>query len=202
MAIDYNTDILSLFAGSVDPDEPYASVPAVLKDDDTERRILTTAEVVRAHMDTLTSRTEANILHFCITRMIAKIGAGGFIYDVTDPEVIGNVCNPIFDAGDTITLDRDGDVSVVTVSEASSNVTTVAAEITADATTAEVSASRSQNGKLVLFAESTFSVTAGVVADKAGIPIDEFFNKRTTVANAVRDSAVELFVAYQRDETL
>lgn len=44
---------------------------------------------------------------------------------------------------------------------------------------------------------------AGVVADKSGIPIGtDFFSRRERVANSVRDEAVELFVAYSRDEIL
>ena len=201
MAIDYDTDILSLFAGSVNPDEPYASVPALLKDEDAERRILTTAEVVRAHMDTLTSRTEANILHFCVMRMIAKIGSGGFVYDSLDAEIIGNVCNPVFEVGDTITTNEDGDVNVITVDGPGVDVVTVAAEI--NAATVSIVASRSQFGKLVMTSPASFFVVAGVVADKAGIPIGiDFFSRRERVANEVRDTAVELFVAYARDEIL
>lgn len=200
MAIDYDADILTFFGGSVDPDEPYASVPAALKDEDAEKRILTTAEVVRAHMDTLTSRTESRLLHFCISRMISRIGSGGFVFDSLDAEIVGNVRDPLFEVGDTITTDEDGDVNVITVDGPGLDVVTVAAEITAG--TVAIAASRSQNGRLVMTSEESFSVTAGVIADKAGIPRDTFFSRRERVANEARDDAVEFYVAVARDETL
>lgn len=103
MAIDYDADILSLYQGAEDTEEPYAAFTAAnptLTDDDSEDRILATIEVVRAHLELLHLRGEARLLHYCLTAMLEKVGSGGFIYGATSDNenavIEGNVPNPVF----------------------------------------------------------------------------------------------------------
>ena len=130
MAIDYNTDILPLFVTKVVTDEPYASVPAVLQDDEPERRILTTIEVIRSHMSLIESRTEAKLLQMVLSSLMEKVGSGGFVYTPEQLIVLGNFCNPTFPAGASLDITLDG-TTVSPVSATGGDLDTVVSELNA-----------------------------------------------------------------------
>lgn len=112
MAYDYDTDILAaLWTGGEDGEEPYATLIADnpdLFDEDSENRILSTVEALRAHMEVLSDRDEARLFHFCISTMLEGFGSGGFVYGQTSNNeltvVEGNKPNPVFTIGDDIEI--------------------------------------------------------------------------------------------------
>jgi len=128
MAIDYNTDILPLFVTRVGTDEPYASVPAVLQDDEPERRILTTIEVIRAHMANLSDRTEANLLQLVLSALMEKVGSGGFVYTPEQLFNVGNICNPTFAAGASLDITIGG-TTISPASASGGDIDTVIGEL-------------------------------------------------------------------------
>lgn len=108
MAIDYNTDILSLYAGKVVTEPEYAAIDADLRDQASEQRILTTIEVLRSHLEIIESRTESNLLMEAISRLTAKIGSGGFVYTPERITSEGNVSGPQFVAGASVDITFGG----------------------------------------------------------------------------------------------
>jgi len=102
--IDFDTDILALWAGAptVVGEEPYAS--GVINypdryDDDSEKRLLVLMDVLRAYMETLTSRNEMQRFGQVIGRLIGEV-AYSRAYDSLGIAAVGNV--PV---GDTTGLE-------------------------------------------------------------------------------------------------
>lgn len=129
MTIDYMTDIHGLhYAGKVVSDPEYSSIPADLRDDLSEQRILTTIEVLRSHLEIIESRTEANLLLESIARLTARIGSGGFVYDLDRVSVEGNIVNPTFAAGAALSITVGGS-TVPAASPSGGNIDVVIAEL-------------------------------------------------------------------------
>jgi len=175
MAYDYDTDILAaLWTGGEDGAEPYAAFIAAnpaLTDEDSENRILSTVEAIRAHMAVLADRDEARLFHFCVSTMLEGFGSGGFIYggtsDNVNAVVEGNVPNPTFVIGDEIefaALDGvSGGASIAVVAATGTDLDTVIADIngTGAVTAAGITAARTQDGRLRI----TQAPVAGTAAD-------------------------------------
>ncbi len=108
MAIDYITDIRSLYAGSVGADAAYTSrVDAGLRDETSEQDILTTLAVVEAHIRLLRDRDEARLLHYALSRLMTAAGSGGFVFEDLGLDVIGSTTNPTFAPADDIEIVYD-----------------------------------------------------------------------------------------------
>lgn len=162
MAYDYDTDILAaLWTGVEDAEEPYATFIANnpdLTDEDSENRILSTIEAIRAHMAVLADRDEARLFHFCVATMLEGFGSGGFVYGATSGNenavVEGNVPNPVFAATDDIefaVLDGvTGGASIAIVAAGGTTLADLIAAINGDGalTAAGITASRTQDGRL------------------------------------------------------
>ena len=131
MAIDYMADIHGLhYAGKVVSDPEYSAIPADLRDDDSEQRVLTTIEVLRSHLAIIESRTEANLLLEAIARLTARVGSGGFIYDPETITATGNVSSPVFPAGAGLSITVGG-VTTPAASASGGSAAVVAAELNA-----------------------------------------------------------------------
>lgn len=102
--IDFDTDILALWAGgpTVVGEEPYATglvdYPARYNDD-SEKRILILMDVMRAYMETMTSRAEMQRFGQVFGRLVGEV-AYSRAYDNLVIDVVGNV--PV---GDTTGLE-------------------------------------------------------------------------------------------------
>lgn len=114
MAIDYVTDVRSLYAGDVLADADYGIEPTATCPDCkvelgranevSEQDILTTLAVVEAHVRLLRDRDEARILHYALARLLKGIGSGGFVFEDLGIDVAGSKVNPVFAPTDDIEL--------------------------------------------------------------------------------------------------
>lgn len=173
MAYDYDTDILAaLWTGGEDGEEPYATLIANnpdLFDEDSENRILSTIEAVRAHMELLADRDEARLFHFCLSTMLEGFGSGGFIYGSTSDNenvvVEGNVPNPVYAATDDIefaTLSGvSGDASISVVAAGGTTLDDLVAAINGDGglTAAGITAARTPDARLRIIQEPVGGAT-------------------------------------------
>lgn len=168
MAIDYVTDIRSLYTGDVEGDVEYGietnvavtcpdcKVETARADHVSEQDILTTMAVVEAHIRLLRDRDEARVLHYTLARLLKGIGSGGFIFEDLGIDVVGSTPNPVFAAGDVIeVVDAVGaNIVTVTLSTAPFNVQNCAADMNAAAAgalgVAGIVASVNGNRQLVL----------------------------------------------------
>jgi hypothetical protein len=212
MAIDYDTDILPFYATNVVTDPEYSAIPAALRNDDAEQRILTTIEIVKAHLETLTSRTESNMLLYSLSRLAARTGSGGFVYDDLGIRAEANVSNPILVATDDIRFVEPDGTQIAIVAAGG---VTVAALVTAINGTAALGAegitAAVENGRLVIFQAAPaagFGITIGVGAAndqatvKTGIHARQYVNKVVETAHLGRDQALSNFVNTFRDADL
>jgi hypothetical protein len=136
MAYDYDVDILAtLWTGAEDGEAPYASIIAAnptLTDEVSESRILSSIELVRSHIELLSSREEANLLHYAISRLIRHAAGGSdpFSAAASITSAQGNVNNPVFPAGASFDIVIDG-VTSSPASATGGNCQTVVAELNA-----------------------------------------------------------------------
>ncbi len=214
MPIDYDTDVLSLYAGSVLTDAPYSGVPANLRGESAEQRILTTLEVVVSHMRLLEDRDEARLLHYVLSRAITGAGSGGFVYDDISSGVDGNVASPAFQATDDIRLQvvdpADGsDVLAATnVAAGGATLASLIGAINTASPGANDLAASDYKGRLRLVSANgyTIVVLAGGANDlatsTAGVELGEYKSKRTEVADRVRDEGVAFYETEQREDPL
>jgi len=134
MAYDYDVDILAaLWTGIEDTEEPYATFIAdnpTLTNDTAEARILSTIELLRSHMELISSRTEAKLLHESIAKLIRHTAGGSnpFSTDATNPCATGNVKFPAFPAGGNFEVVIDGNVTEAD-SATGGDIDTVIAEV-------------------------------------------------------------------------
>jgi hypothetical protein len=129
MAINYDSQILSLYAGNVANDPAYESIRETLRDEISEHRILTTIEVLRAHMETLNNIEDARLLGMMLSRLMEKVGSGGNVYAPIRLGVEGTVRNPVFAAGAKLDVVVDG-VSIEHETATGGSASVVAAELT------------------------------------------------------------------------
>jgi len=114
MAYDYDVDILgALFTGGEDGKEPYVSFISengALTNEVSERRILSSIELLRSHMELIQTRDEANLLMYALARLITHTAGGSnpFSSASAKTEAIGNVKNPQFPAGANVAITFDG----------------------------------------------------------------------------------------------
>lgn len=117
--IDFDTNILALWTGNVDGEEPYAQgaidFPARYNDD-SEQRTLVMMDIMRAYLETLTRRDELQRFHMSMSRILGEV-AYNRIYDNLNIDVSGNVpVNGSLAVVDTIgltTTEPDGTVTTV-----------------------------------------------------------------------------------------
>ena len=145
MAIDYVTDIRSLYTADVEGDVEYGietnvavtcpdcKVETARADHVSEQDILTTMAVVEAHIRLLRDRDEARVLHYTLARLLKGIGSGGFVFEDLGLDVVGSKPNPVFAAGDDIeVVDAAGaNIVTVTLSTAPFNVQNCAIDMNA-----------------------------------------------------------------------
>ena len=114
MAYDYDVDILgALFTGGEENQEPYVSFISengALTNEVSERRILSSIELLRSHMELIQTRDEANLLMYALARLITHTAGGSnpFSSASAKTEAIGNVKNPQFPAGANVAITFDG----------------------------------------------------------------------------------------------
>ena len=124
MAIDYVTDIRSLYIADVRDDADYGietlggggtiicpdcKVETARVDHVSEQDILTTMAVVEAHIRLLRDRDEARVLHYALSRLLKGIGSGGFVFEDLGIDVVASKPNPVFAPTDEIeVLDAAG----------------------------------------------------------------------------------------------
>jgi len=146
MAYDYDADILAgLWTGAEKLEEPYASfiasIDAALTDDDAENRILSTIELLRSHMELIGSRTEANVFHVTMVRLMRGAGSGGFVYDAVPLEACGNITNPVFPAGASVEVTSFAQTPATVINAITASggdIDTVVGELNADLLTTAV----------------------------------------------------------------
>src|SRR3954470_10997550 len=88
MAINYTTQIMSLYAGSVSVDAAYQSpgtygLPTGFGGTDPEKRLLTLIEVLRAYMAVISNVHEAKLLHDVLGRAMAAMNFGATAWNTT-----------------------------------------------------------------------------------------------------------------------
>lgn len=88
MAINYTTQIMSLYAGSVAVDAAYQSpgtysLPTGFGGTDPEKRLLTIIEVLRAYMAVISNVHEAKLLHEVLGRVMAGMRFGSPTWNTT-----------------------------------------------------------------------------------------------------------------------
>lgn len=221
MAIDYVTDIRSLYAGSVGADATYTGkVDADKRDETSEQDVLTTLAVVEAHLRLLRDRDEARLLHYALSRLITAAGSGGFVFEDLAVVVSGNKANPVFTIGDDIEiLDEDG-AALAVVTATGTDLATVIADIngTLAISSADIVAS-AVGGKLVLTrddgslaasADRRYGLPFGIgtggvnnnIARLAGLEYGQYKNVLDTAVDRVRDDALDFFQAEAREVAL
>lgn len=211
MAIDYATDIFPLYATNVVTDAEYLAVDAANRNQTSEQNILTTIEVLRAHMTALRSDEEARLLHYCVSRMLAGV-AYNDVYDQISAYVVGNVkaVGSAFANGDTISITTaSGTDAIVLDSAPFASLAAVAADINSlFVNTDEVEAYVS-DGKLG-FRNSTgnegvpFTLAHGAgpsIMNKSGITAGTYYGEIERIANSARDDAIARFEAVGRPES-
>jgi hypothetical protein len=214
MAIDYDTQILTLYAGNVGNDTDYTNqIPAALRDDDNEQRMLTTLEIVRSHMEKLSDRDEANSLHFAIYRMIAKMGRSS--YNDLSIRVVSN--NPAgvgdLQGGDDIEfVDTDNVVLDLITAANAPYALDIVSEINASVALGAVGISaRLIDNRLVITQAAPaagFGIRVGGSANndnvtyKLGINPQQYRNKAVETANSARDDALRHYENEIREEIL
>lgn len=210
MAIDYVTVIDPLYATDVVTDAAYSAVDAANRDQTSEQRILTTVEILRAHMALLRSDEEARLFHYCVARMLAGV-AYNYIYDDLVASVSGNVTvnGTTFANGDTVDVTTaSGTDNVVLAGAPFTDLDAVVTDINGLIATATEVEAFNDGGKLG-FRNTTgndgvpFTLAIGAgpsVLNKAGISAGDFYSKVERVANAARDEAVAHFERVGRPE--
>ena len=103
MAIDFDTEILPLYASNVITDSEYTAIPAIKRDQSNEQRILTVIEIVKSLMATVTSRREARTLHDTLIGMLADTTSSVLYNDIVT-RAVGNVILPSFSVGQGATV--------------------------------------------------------------------------------------------------
>lgn len=173
MAIDYATTIDPLYASNVVTDAEYLAVAAANRNQTSEQRILTTIEILRAHMAVLSSDEEARLLHYCVARMLAAMGTN-YIYDDTTVQAVGNipVTGGMFADDYTVEVTIGPRVEEVTLDAAPyASLAAVVTDINTDLTSLEARGTASpaagdfDNGDTVTI--TTASGTDAVVLDDA-----------------------------------
>ncbi len=134
MAYDYDVDIFAaLWVGGEENEEPYDSfitANGALTNEVSERRILSSIELLRSHMELIQTRSEANLLLYALARMLPHTAGGSnpFSPGAAKTEAIGNVTNPQFLAGANVSISFDG-ITIPATSASGGDCATVAAEL-------------------------------------------------------------------------
>lgn len=231
MAIDYITDIRSLYAGDVLADVDYGIEPTVTGDDikvdavraneDSERDILTTLAVVEAHIRLLRDRDEARILHYVLSRLITAAGSGGFVFEDLGIDVVASKPSPVFLPTDDIEILDEAGASLAVVAVGGTGllsdlVTALngTGAVTGAGIVASISRGRLQltqdDGSLTASENRRFGPGFGIgvgganneAARKAGIEKTAYLNRLGVLANRVRDDALSFFQTERREEVL
>lgn len=231
MAIDYVTNIRSLYAGDVLADadygiEPTATCPdckveLVRANEVSEQDILTTLAVVEAHIRLLRDRDEARILHYVLSRLSTAVGSGGFVFEDLGIDVVGSRPSPVFAPTDDIEiLDEAGAALAVVAVGGTGTLADLVAAIngTIAVTGADIAASINRgrlqltqdDGSLAASENRRFGPGFGVgtggannnAARIAGMEYTQHKNRLDVVADNVRDDALDFFQKEQREDIL
>ena len=215
MPYNYDTDILAaLWTSLEETEEPYASFfidNPELVNEISEERILSTIELMRSHIELLSSREEARDLHYAITRFLE--GIDGINYNtISAPGFSGNVVNPIFPANasfdltihpynsspetNSITSTSGGDLNTV-IGELNTELESINSPIEVYKTVDNRIAFRTIEKNT--FVSYTIEEGSGGLLTTAGIVPGKYFSTPKKVAEDKRDNAMNYFVTSKKN---
>lgn len=218
MAIDYSSDLDALYASSVVGDPEYDAVALTQRNQLSEQRILTTIEILRAHIAELRDPSEARLLHYCLSRMLAAIPMSGYIASRLAPQATGTVSAPTFSANAAINVTVGGTTADVLFEAGGNDLAAAIVAINADLAADNVDEVEAFNdggflgfrntdgneGVSFTLATGTAVGVAAQIATEAGITLGTYSGGTAQVSAAAvaRDDALAHFVRAGRPAAL
>lgn len=220
--IDYDVDIMGLGIPPLGPatDEPYQTGETNFPDrydDLAEQRIIVMLDIMRAYLETLTSRQQLQRFHHAVSRVMGEV-AYNRIYDDLGAETVSATIAVGSAGGETVgceTVDPDGTVNT-TLAPAPLGVTSDLPTLVAAinglgaplGAANEVEAFAAPGGKLGfrlnaagIAAGLTFTLSGDFIA-KLGVPVGPHASAVRLAARRARDKGLEHFHREIRDDAL
>ena len=211
---DFDVDLLPTWAGAIgagattlNGEEPYATFladDATRYDDAAEQRIVVMMDIMRAYLETLTSRQQLQRFHHAMSRILGEV-AYSRVYDDLGARTLSNIVVTGSAGPETVGVDvqaPDGTVTVqapAPVGVTGDLPTLVAAINGLGGWPAEVEAYADPSGKLGFrltaageTAGSTFTLTGDLVA-LVGVPVGPHTSGVREAARRARDKGLEHF---------